>query len=241
MERNNLIARLLRAGSGKSQEQLADDAELHKVTIANIESGLHTPEAETLEQIAGGVSLTTADGEELLKLYESLQRQRLRPGRDMDDLLANLLEELRNRSHLLMERLRRLPFPGETPSPEDRRTATERMAVLRTLDEPTRLLLVKVDEDFQTWALAEQAVQASAEADDLREARAWARVAVEIAKTIRGSDAWRNRVQGFALTQEARVLEAAGDRTAGAVSEEARKLWNAGGDPGGLLAGFRGA
>ena len=180
-------------------------------------------------------------GEQILGLYETLQRRRLRQGRDVDDLLAGLVEDLRNRSRLLMERLRRLPLPGETPSPEDRSTAVERMAVLRTLDEPTRLLLVKVDVDFQTWALAEQAVQASAEAHDLHEARAWARLAVEIAKTIRGSDAWRNRVQGFALTQEARILEAAGDRTAAAVSEEARKLWNAGEDPGGLLAGFRGA
>ncbi|MES1242813.1 MAG: helix-turn-helix transcriptional regulator [Acidobacteriota bacterium] len=236
MERNNLIARLLRAGSGKSQEQLADDTGLHPVTVANIERGLDRPETQTLDQIAAGVSLTTDDGEELLRLYESLQRRRLRPGRDVDDLLAGLVEDLRNRSRLLMERLRRLPLPGEAPSPEDRSAAIERMAVLRTLDEPTRLLLVKVDEDFRTWALAEQAAQASAAADDLREARAWARLAVEIARTIRGSDAWRNRVQGFTLAQEARVLKAAEDRTAAAVMEEAGKLWNAGEDPGGLLA-----
>jgi transcriptional regulator with XRE-family HTH domain len=236
MERNNLIARLLRAGSGQSQQQIADSTGLHPITVSNIERGDDRPGAQTLELIAAKVGLSAGDGEEILRLYETLQGQRLRQGRDVDDLLAGLVENLRNRSQRLMERLRRLPHPGEAPSPDDRRTATERMAVLRTLDEPTRLLLVKVDEDFQTWALAEQAAQASAAADDLREARAWARLAVEIARTIRGSDAWRNRVQGFTLTQEARVLEAAGDRTAGAVSEEARKLWNTGEDPGGLLA-----
>jgi transcriptional regulator with XRE-family HTH domain len=236
MERNNLIARLLRAGSGKSQEQLADDIELHSVTIANIERGADMPEPETLERIAAGVSLTTDDGEELLKLYESLQRQRLRPGRDVDDLVAGFIEDLKNRAERLVERLRRLPLPDETPSPEDRSLAIEKMAALRTLDEPTRLLLVKVDEDFQTWALTEQAVQASAEAADHREARAWARLAVEIAERVRGTDPWRSRVQGFALAQEARVLKAAGDRSGTAVAEEAGKLWKAGEDPDGLLA-----
>jgi transcriptional regulator with XRE-family HTH domain len=236
MERNNLIARLLRAGSGKSQQQLADSTGLHPVTVANIERGDDRPEAQTLELIAAKVGLSVSDGEQMLELYKALQRQRLRQGRDVDELLTGLVEDLRNRSQRLMERLRRLPHPGEAPSPDDRRTATERMAVLRTLDEPTRLLLVKVDEDFQTWPLAEQAAQASAAADDLREARAWARVAVEIARVVRGTDAWRSRVQGFALAQEARVLKAAGDRTAGAVMEEAGKLWNAGEDPGGLLA-----
>jgi transcriptional regulator with XRE-family HTH domain len=235
MERNNLMARLFRAISGKSQEQFAKDTGIHPVTVANIERGLEKPAPWNLESMAAGIGLKVRDGVELLRLCETLQRQQLRQGPDVDSLFGGLGETLRSRAERLVDRLLRLPLPGEAPSPEDRPQATERMAALRTLEEPTRLLLVKMDEDYQTWALAEQAAQTSAEAGDLREARAWARLAVEIAASVRGTDAWRNRIQGFALAQEARVLKAAGDRTAAAVLVEARKLWSAGADPDRLL------
>jgi transcriptional regulator with XRE-family HTH domain len=237
MERNNLIARILRAFSGKSQEDFGDDTGLHPTTVSNIERGEEEPMPETMEALAAGVGLTVEKGADILRFCETLQRQRLRPGRDPGDLFEGLEKTVRLRTDLLVERLLRLPLPGESPGPEDRRHATERMAVLRKLAEPTRRLLVQVDEDYRTWAVVEQAVEASAEAEaeNPREARAWARLAVEIAQNMRGTEDWRNRVQGLALAQEARVLKAAGDRNAAATFEEAKKLWCAGSDPGQLL------
>jgi hypothetical protein len=145
---------------------------------------------------------------------------------------------LRTRGERLFERLQSLPLPVKAPSPEDRLQATEKMATLLELDVPTRRLLVKVNEDFQTWALAERAAQTSAEAAsrDLREARAWAELAVEIAKRVRGTEDWRNRVQGFALGQQAHVMKAAGDGDGAEAAEEAKRLWDAGSDPDRILA-----
>lgn len=115
------------------------------------------------------------------------------------------------------------------PGPE-RLQAKERMAVLRTLDEPTRLLLVQIDEDYQTWALCAEAAETARRSQDRREARAWAGLSVEIAKRVRGTEAWRNRIQGLALAHEGHFLGNVGTLA------EARRLWKAGADPDGLLS-----
>ena len=102
---------------------------------------------------------------------------------------------------------------------------------------------MRVNEDYQTCSLAERVAKASAEAiaaRDLREVRAWAALAVEIAKRVRGTDAWRNRIQGFALAHQAQVMKAAGDGEAAAEArEEARRLWRDGADPERILDGGR--
>jgi len=233
-EHERRLARLFRAESLLSQSAVEEETGIDRSDLANYEAGRKTPPREHLERLASTARMTVAAGEEVLELAEALRRPRLRQGRGAEDLLAEMGDTCH--AHRAWQRFLRLRLPDPPPVAEDREQAREQLALLKDLTENQRMAVVRVAWDFQTWALAEQAAQASAEADDLREARAWARLAVEIAKTIRGSDAWRNRVQGFALTQEARVLEAAGDRTARAVSEEARKLWNAGEDPGGLLA-----
>lgn len=230
MERNNLMARLFRAISGKTQKQFAEACGLHAVTIANIELGEEKPRAQNLEDMASIVGLEPRDGAELLRLCQTLQRQRLRQGPDVDGLFVDLGETLRSRADRLLDRLLRLPLPGERPSPADRLQARERMAVLRTLDEPTRLLLVQIDEDYQTWALCAEAAETARKSQDRREARAWAGLSVEVAKRVRGTEAWRNRVQGLALAHEAHFLGTAGTLA------EARRLWKAGADPDGLLS-----
>lgn len=230
MERNNLIARLFRAIFGKTQKKFAKACGLHPVTVANIELGKERPQPQHLEAMAAVVGLEVRDGAELLRLCETLQRQRLRQGPDVDGLFLDLGDTLRSRADRLLDRLLRLPLPGEAPSPADRLQARERMAVLRTLDEPTRLLLVQIDEDYQTWALCAEAAETARRAPDRREARAWAGLGVEIAKRVRGTEAWRSRVQGLALAHEACFCG-----TAGALAE-ARRLWKAGADPDGLLS-----
>lgn len=230
MERNNLIARLFRAISGKTQKQFAKACGLHPVTVANIELDKERPQPQHLEEMAAVVGLKSRDGAELLKLCETLQQQRLHRSPDADGLFRDLGETLRSRADGLLDRLPRLPLPGENPGPADRLQATERMTVLRTLDEPTRLLLVQIDEDYQTWALCAEAAAAARRSQSRREAQAWAKLSVEIAKRVRGTEAWRNRVQGLAIAHEASFCG-----TAGAVAE-ARRLWKAGADPDGLLS-----
>ncbi len=230
MERNNLIVRLFRAISGKTQQQFAQACGLHPVTVANLELDKERPQPQHLEDMAAVVGLRSRDGAELLKLCEAFQRQRLHRSPDAEGLVRDLGETLRSRADSLLDRLPLLPLPGEHPSPADRLQATERMTVLRTLDEPTRLLLVQIDEDYQTWALCAEAAEAARRAPSRREAQAWAKLGVEIAKRVRGTEAWRNRVQGLALAHEACF-----GGTAGTLAE-AKRLWKAGADPDGLLS-----
>lgn len=239
MERNNLMARLFRAISGKLQDQFADDIGVHRVTIADIERGEEKARPRVLERMAATVGLRVEDGEKILRLCDTLQKERVRAGQGSEDLLQDLEQTLRARSEAFYERLLRLPLPGQTPRPEDRSQAEERMATLQELDEPTRLLLIKVNDDYQTWALVERTAQAAADAAgrDLREARAWASLSVEIARRIRGTEGWRNRVLGFALAQEAEIRKMAGEGEAAAAFEEAKRLWQAGADPERILDG----
>lgn len=242
MERNQRMARLFRAISGKTQEQFGNDTGIHPVTIADIERGKEKPGPRHLELMARDVGLSAADGEELLQFSDTLRKQRVRLGSNPKDFFSGLDETLRTRGERLFQRLLSLPLPGKDPKPEDRPQAAEQMAIQLELDEPTRSLLVRVTESYQTWALAERVAQASLEAvaQDLREARAWAALAVEIAKRVRGTDGWRKRVHGFALAHQARVMKAAGDgEAAEAAFEEAKKLWQAGADPDELLDGGR--
>lgn len=241
MKRNQRMARLFRALSGKTQDQFGKDTGIHPVTIADIERGKDKPGPRYLEIMARDVGLSVADGEEILQFSDTLRKKRVRLGSNPEDLFAGLDETLRARGQRLFQRLVSLPLPGKDPKPEDRPQAAEQMAILQALDEPTRLLLVRVNESYQTWALAERVAEAAAEAiaRDLREARAWAGLAVEIAKRVQGTDGWRNRVQGFALGQQAQVMEAAGDGDAAAALEEAKRLWQAGADSDELLDGGR--
>lgn len=238
MERNNRMARLFRAISGKSQDQFAKDTGIHPVTIADIERGKDKAGARQLELMARDVGLRVEDGEEILQFSDTLRKQRVRLSGNPEDPFAGLDETLRTRGQRLFERLLSLPLPVPPPSPEDRLQTTEKMATLLELDVPTRSLLVRVCESYQTWALAEHAVEVSAAAAsrDLAEARAWADLAVEIAKRVRGTKGWRKRVQGFALAQQARVMKAAGDEEGAKVAEEAKRLWDAGSDPDRILA-----
>jgi transcriptional regulator with XRE-family HTH domain len=229
--RKRRLARLFRAESLKTQTEVAAEMGVDRTVQAHYEDGRCVPPREHLEQLAASARLTVAAGEEILELSDTLRQPRLRQGRGAEDLLA----ELGDTSHAqrAWQRFLRLRLPDPPPMAEDRMRAREQLAQLKGLTESQRLGVVRVALEFQTWALAEQAVKASAEAADLREARAWARLAVEIARSVRGTEAWRNRVQGFALNQEARVLEAAADRAA--TAERATRLWRAGADPDGLL------
>lgn len=232
-ERERRLARLFRADSLKTQEEVAEDTGIDRSTLAHYESGKIPPSREHLARMAASARLTVASGEELLKLADALREPRLRSGRGADDLIADLGDTCH--AHRAWQRFLRLRLPDPPPTAGDRERAREQLALLKDLPERHRLGVVRVAWEFQTWALVEQAVQVSRDAENPDEARAWATLAVEVARWVRGAEAWRNRVQGFALAQEARVLQAAGDGNAAAVSEEAGRLWDAGEDPAGLL------
>lgn len=232
-ERKRRLVRLFRAESLLTQSEVEERTGIDRITVGHYESG-RKPSREHLRLLAAMARLTVEDGEEILKLSDALRGPRLRLGRGAEDLIADLGDTCH--AHRAWQRFLRLRLPEPPPAARDRERACDQLAILQDLSESERLSVVRAAWDFQTWALAEMATLASREAADLREARAWANLAVEVARLVRGSEAWRNRVLGFAMAQEARVLKAAGEKDlAAAVAREANRLWQAGEDPAGLL------
>jgi transcriptional regulator with XRE-family HTH domain len=199
-ERKRRLARLFRAESLLTQTQVEESTGIDRVTMAHYESGRDVPTPEHLELLATAARLTVDAGEELLDLSDTLRRPRRRAGREAGDLLAELGDT--RHAHQAWRRFLSLRLPDPVPAPEDRNQAREQLDRLRDLPESQRLSVVRVALDFQTWALAEQAVEASAQAADPGEARAWAKLAAEVARRVRGPEAWRNQVQALALDQQ---------------------------------------
>ena len=236
MRRENLKARLLRALSGKTQEQFAQEIGVHPSLVAQIELGLFTPRPELLARLAESAALGPEDAEEILRVAETLGRERQRRGREEGlDLLGESVRDLLSRTQ---RRLLTLPAPARLPASEDRSHAGELFARLLELDHATALAVVGVAREFQDWALCERLCEESVEAlaSDLDRAAVLAQLAWVIAERVRGMGAFGERLQGFAAGHEANVLRVAGElKAAKKRLGEAKRLWEQGRDPAGVL------
>jgi transcriptional regulator with XRE-family HTH domain len=238
MRRETKLARMLRAFSGRTQEQLAADLGVTQSLIAQIELGEVSPSPEHLYAMAKRAGITLPEAEVLLRQHEAFLRAPRRRGRSAEDLFDGLAEELRSRARAAYRRFLTLPLPESAPRAEDRLRAEELFSRLEGLPPKARRVVVRVAEAYQTWALCEKSSHASARAAsrDLEEAAAWGRLAEQIAKLVRGPEAWRRRVQGYAAAHVANVLRVRGDlKAADAAFEQAERLWHSGADPAGVL------
>jgi tetratricopeptide (TPR) repeat protein len=129
--------------------------------------------------------------------------------------------------------------PGEAHvAAYDRQRAAELFRRLEDLPPAARLALVEVDEGHWSWALCERVCEASVReaSRKLERAAAWAHLARQIAERVPGPEEWRDRLRGYAAAHVANVLRVSGDLGAADVTlEEAKRLWQAGSDPGGVL------
>jgi len=238
MRRETKLARLLRAVSGPTQEQLAADLGVAQSLIAQIELGEVVPSTATLHAMAGRAGITLAEAEVLLRLYEACRRASRRRGRSADDLLEGLADDVRTRAHAAYRRLLTLPLPDQTPRAEEREEATTLFGRLEALPPDARQAVVQVAEAYQTWGLCERCCHASerAASRDLQESASWSLLAVDVAGRVRGPKAWLRRIQAYAAAFAANVLRVLGElRAADAAFAEARRLWQSGSDPAGLL------
>jgi tetratricopeptide (TPR) repeat protein len=129
-------------------------------------------------------------------------------------------------------------YPGALDLKPLRRRADELWARLKGRAEDLWSAAVEACEEFQGWSFCEKVCELSVReaARDLRRATALARLAVKIAERVTGPDWWRNRVRGYALAHRANILRVAGHlKAAEALLEKAKKLWDAGADPDGVL------
>ena len=238
MDREHRLARLFRALTDKTQQDLAKELGIEKGTLTNCESGKLKPSPVLLARMADAAGITVDQGDELLQLHDTLSRTRQRVGRDPEALFADLGEPLRSRAHRAFQRLLTLRLPDTPPRAEDRIPAKEVFANLEELTPDQRIAVVRIATEYQTWAVCELAVEKSLAEEG--EAEGWAELAVEISEYVGGAKEWQNRVRGYALGARAKALMGAGKvREAGEASKEAWRLWGAGVDAEGLLEGGR--
>jgi transcriptional regulator with XRE-family HTH domain len=115
MRRKNVQARLLRALSGKTQEQTAEEIGVTPALIAQIELDKVEPGADVLAGLAQTADLTVADADEILRLAETLRRSRRWRGAGADAVLHELEERLRSHLSRAWRRLSTLQRRETTP------------------------------------------------------------------------------------------------------------------------------
>lgn len=239
MKRENLKARLLRAVSGKTLEQLSWEIGVPPGLISQIEQGKMQARPDYLERLAANEGLTPADAEAILREYETRRASNSRRGRSGEEVREKLHADLRSHVDGCYERLLSLPVPKTDPRPEDRLRAAELFERLAGLSPDERLAVVRLEPELQTWALCEQVCNASEReaSRDVELAAAWGGLACEIAERVRGPEGFPSRVQGYAGAHgRANVLRVLGElKPARAAFVEAQRLWLSGADPLGLL------
>jgi tetratricopeptide (TPR) repeat protein len=109
---------------------------------------------------------------------------------------------------------------------------------LKSLPEETRLGVVQVAEEFQSWALCERvcAESVTEASRKVERSASLARLAQEIAERVPGPQDWRDRLRGYAGAHAANVLRVSGDlKAAEAAFDSAKRLWHGGADPAAVL------
>jgi transcriptional regulator with XRE-family HTH domain len=231
MRPRNLMARLFRAVSGETQKDFAQKTGVDLSLLARYELDQVEPGLDHLARLAEGADLTLAEGEQALRLIDTLRDPRRRTGAGVEDLGPELSAVLSG----TYQRLLRLAPPADPPRAEDRERASDLWSRLEPLSEDERLAVVQVAREFQSWALLERVCQESlAASGEAGQAASLARLAQEIAVRVRGPEEWSNRLQGLAAAHLATALRAAGE-PAEETFERARHLWDSGADADGLL------
>ncbi|HEV7503488.1 MAG TPA: helix-turn-helix transcriptional regulator [Thermoanaerobaculia bacterium] len=235
MRRKNLLVRVYRALSGRTQMAFAKRTGIHHVLLARYEQGQIDPSPGHLRRMGQlGAGLTVAAGERLLDLAETLRQPRKRAGGRAEDFGAELSALVSGFYHRLLN----LPLPPPAPRAEDRHEAAQLWQRLAELPEDQQLAVVRVAQEFQTWALAELVCEESViqTSRDVERTASLARLAREIAEKVPGTEGWRNRIRGYAVGHVANSLRLPGElEAADVILREAKRLWAVGCDPAGLL------
>jgi transcriptional regulator with XRE-family HTH domain len=234
----HLKVRLLRALSGKTQEQMGEEVGIYPSRIAQWEQGLAVPGPEILRRLAEQAGIGEADADELLRLYEAQRKAWQRRSAGTGPLLDHLSARLTRYGSQVARRILKIPPSEQPPSAEDRLRAEEAWRKLVRVSARSRLALVRAAAELQTWALCERCCEESVRkaSSSVKHAAAWARLALEIAKLMPGSESWRARIRAYALAFWGNVLRVRGELDAvEPVFAEAKRLWQSGADPGVLL------
>ena len=207
------LVRLLRSIVDGTQDGLAAEAGLDPSSVYRLEAG-GTLQARTLEKILGAVKLPRSLVEACLApaiaaalaTRESFSQEQ---PKDLDraaEAFGRALADV-GRSALAafltsLEDPCREPWERTTPpSEEDRLAVADLWARLAPCDSEDRAFLVETCPEFRNWALVEHICHESeaAASNCAVQALELAEFAHSVVRWLAGEDAWRARVEGYAL------------------------------------------
>ena len=244
----SLLVSILSLWRGLSQKEVGAKAGLEQSTISyHLRKGGRGAEA-LYDRLLAGLKARPAEVAVITACLESLaalEKETELTASERDRVEDAVLEVSRLSRRILSEaalKSREAPAPDTYPRPADlkpaRWQAGESWGLLAELPEDQQLVVVRVAEEFQTWALAERVCEESVSqaSRNVERTASLARLAREIAAKVQGPEGWRNRVQGYAVGHVANALRIPGELEAADVLMcEAKRLWAAGSDPAGIL------
>lgn len=182
MRRENLTARMLRALSGRTQEQTAAALGVHPSLIAQIELDEVAAGPGHLQTMARLADLTVPEAEELLAHYDALrQSSRWRGESSLEGFLQRMNDAMRGHLTAAYEELLALPLDG---GPREEADPEELWARLEKHPENLQMILIEEGEEYQSWALHEKLLEMAREeeARDPERAASLKRLARRIAE-----------------------------------------------------------
>ncbi len=243
----SLLIQMLAAWKGLAQKEIAARAGIDAkqvsrlLTRETLEDGWYRRLLKGVRGRPAEVAVVTG----CLEALDALRQDRGLTEAEQDEIEAGVLEGQRVLREALSEAARRsraAPRLDGYPRPDEvepaRWHARHLWPGLKALPEAQQLAVVRVSRSFQSWALMELVCEESVTetSRDLDSAARLARLAVAIAETVRGPEAWCNRVKGYARAHPANIERVFGRlEAADAGLEEANQLWLAGADPDNVL------
>ena len=235
-----IVLTFIRSGQGRSQGDLGRVVGISANAINDLERGQRELKRWRLEQLVSAMGLPSATIDATLNRLLA-NRAAARAPHDASDPFAETIlaiEDIASQASTLTADFTRsllsmVTFKGEAL--KARQQAAASWARLKPLTSEQRRVLVEGGKEFRTWALCEKAAIESidAAANQPEEALALAGLALRIAELAPGSAAFRLRLQGFAHLFVSNAQRACNQLPRADESmTRARKLWQAGTDPG---------
>jgi transcriptional regulator with XRE-family HTH domain/tetratricopeptide (TPR) repeat protein len=252
-----MLARVLRAIRGVSQEEMGAAASIDRTTISRYETGDMIPSRPHLARLAVAAGLSLAFAESVLLPVVRLvlqpaaaRRQRVPAPADDSAAAASAMEQR------LVATVRAgfatfgaslslggAAHPTSPPAVEDRHPVAEQWEQIRSCPSAERPNLIEGRPGFHRWALCEKLCEESARAaaQDSRHALDLAQLGLLAAQYAPGSAAWKACIQGYAWAFVGNALWGGGDLPAAdAAFAMVQTFWRAARGPvAGVLAAWR--
>ena len=239
----SIVLTFLRSAQGRAQPALAEAAGISPNLVNDYERGRKALRRNRLEHLIAFMGYPPDAVDAVLSCLEEIRTAASGVPADPSDRFALSRRRIETvatqvgRMAATFTRSLLTLLTVEGAGLHDRQHAELLWARLKRRSGPERRLLVEEAKEFRSWALCERVAAESAERapSQPREALELAELALRMAELAPGGEAWRARLQGYALVQVSNSHRTCNDLPeADKVLTRARQLWEAGAaaDPG---------